>query len=78
MREIKYTITVETTRPNHPNVKIDHDVEGKGETRLQTFCSAVGQIAKEFPQSRGHSIIRVKSETGKSIEIEGVESITCE
>jgi len=68
--KIKYNITVETTRPSHPNVKIDHDVEGKGETRLQTFCSAVGQIAKEFPQSRGHSIIRVKSETGKSINDE--------
>ena len=67
--KLNYTITVETTRPNHPNMKIAHDVEGKGETRLQTFCSAVGQIAKEFPQSKGHSIIGVKSEAGKSIVI---------
>lgn len=64
-----YSITVKSERPKKESVLITHGVMGKGDTRVQTFCSAVGQIAEAFPQSKGHSIIGVKSEAGKSIVI---------
>jgi hypothetical protein len=67
--KLNYTITVKTVKPNHPSMTIAHEVEGKGDTRVQTFCSAIGQIAEAFPQSKGHNIIKVRSGAGKSIVI---------
>ena len=67
--KLNYTITVKTVKPSHPSMTITHEVEGKGDTRVQTFCSAVGQIAEAFPQSKGHSIIKVRSGAGNPIVI---------
>ena len=64
-----YNITVKSVRPKKDSVLLTHCVTGKGDTRIQTFCSAVGQIAEAFPQSKGHSIIAVKSDSGTTIRI---------
>tara|TARA_Y100001951_G_C11169803_1_gene199591 strand:+ start:133 stop:342 length:210 start_codon:yes stop_codon:yes gene_type:complete len=64
-----YNITVKSDRPKKESIINTHCVTGKGDTRIQTFCSAVGQIAEAFPQSKGHSIVAAKSDSGTTIRI---------